>query len=343
MAMIDLRSDTVTKPSEAMRAAMAAAEVGDDVYGEDPSVNQLQRQVAELLGTEAALFVPSGTMANQLALGACTRPGDEIIVGDRAHNWLFETGAAAAINGVQHCVIPGSGIFGGDEVRDCFKPDNHHHSPSRVVSLENTHNMSGGRLWPRERLDDVLAAAKELGLVTHLDGARLWNAAAATQSTPASLCQGFDLVSVCLSKGLGAPVGSLVCGKSEHIHQAHRLRKMLGGGMRQAGILAAAGTFALEHNLDRLSEDHRRARALAEGIARQPLVSVDLNAVETNIIVAEIRGPLTAESLVTKASERGVLVHAIARDRIRLVTHLDIDDNDVVTAIAVFEDIARAE
>jgi len=338
-ATIDLRSDTVTRPSAGMRKAMAEAEVGDDVYGEDPTVDRLQRRVAELLGVEAALLVPSGTMANQIALATLTRPGHEVIVGARAHNWLFETGAAAAINGVQHCVLPGDGRFGADAVRESFKPDNHHYAATRVVSVENTHNMGGGLVWSRRDLDAVTAAAHELGLATHLDGARLWNAAIAGQCELAELCRGFDTIAVCLSKGLGAPIGSLVCGDREQIHEAHRMRKMLGGGMRQAGIIAAAGLYALDHHLARLADDHRRARSLGQAVASMPGLTLGA-AIDTNIVLVDLEGDTFAtETLIKKAAARGLRFSAVGARRVRMVTHLDIDDAAIDAAVAILEEI----
>src|SRR5512138_3597291 len=212
MKLIDLRSDTVTRPTPAMREAMARAEVGDDVYGEDPTVNRLQERVAELLGVEAALYVPSGSMANQIALKVNTQPGDDVIIGEGSHNWLYEAGAAAVVSGVQFTFAGAGGLYSGDDVRAAWKPDNHHHAPSRLCTVENTHNRAGGRVWPAARLAGVLEAARALGMRTHLDGARLWNAAVATGKAERELAAGFDTVSVCLSKGLGAPAGSLVCG-----------------------------------------------------------------------------------------------------------------------------------
>lgn len=340
---IDLRSDTVTRPTPAMRKAMAEAEVGDDVYGEDPTVNELQARAAALLGHEAALFVPSGTMANQIAIGILTRPGDEVIVGARAHNWLFETGAAAAINGVQHCVLGGDGRFDGAAVRASFKPDNHHYAATTVVAVENTHNMAGGLVWAPEAVKGVLSAAVDQGMRCHLDGARIWNAAVALEADVAELCAGFDTVSVCLSKGLGAPVGSLIAGSAGLVHEAHRLRKMLGGGMRQAGILAAAGLYALDHHLARLADDHRRARSLAESLATIPCLSVDLAAVETNIVMARVdEDVLSAHELVRRAGDRGVLFYGVGGARVRLVTHLDIGDDDVSRAASIIAEVCGA-
>ena len=316
--MIDLRSDTVTRPTAAMREAMARAEVGDDVYGEDPTVNRLQERVAELLGVEAALYVPSGSMANQIALKINTQPGDDVLIGDGSHNWLYESGAGAVISGVQFTFIGRGGLFDADAVKAGFKPDNHHHAPTRLVCVENTHNRAGGKIWPEATIKGVLEAARALGLRTHLDGARLWNVSAATGKAERELAAGFDTVSVCLSKGLGAPVGSLICGKKDDMWRAHRVRKLLGGGMRQAGILAAAGLYALEHHRARLVEDHANARRIAEKLgAERP---------DSNIVMVDLRdGAPDGATFVARARAEGVLVNAVGPRRVRLVTHLDVD------------------
>src|SRR5690349_14942202 len=281
--MIDLRSDTVTRPTAAMRKAMADAEVGDDVYGEDPTVRRLETKVAELLAKEAALFVPSGTMANQVALAAQTRHGDEVIIGIGAHCWRYESGALAALAGCQTQVIGNDGTFTATDVRGAFKPEDPYGAATRVVAVENTHNAMGGVVWKRELLAEVTQAAHELGMTTHLDGARIWNAATATGLSEKDLAAGFDSVSVCLSKGLGAPAGSVIAGTRDFIKKCHRLRKMYGGGMRQSGVLAAAGLHALEHHRARLPEDHANAKALAEGLAGARGVRV--LAPQTNIVM----------------------------------------------------------
>jgi threonine aldolase len=326
-APLDFRSDTVTRPTAAMRAVIAAAEVGDDVFGEDPGVNRLEAWVAELLGKEAALFVPSGTMANQLAIKALTQPGDQVLVGSRAHNCVFESGAAAAISGVHMTVLDGDGRFTAEQVRAAFNPGhNPHLTPTRLVSIENTHNMGGGTIWPQPQVAAVIACARELGLVTLLDGARLWNAAVASGRSERELAEGFDAVSVCLSKGLGAPVGSLLAGTAALIVRARRLRKMFGGGMRQAGLLAAAGLYALEHNRARLADDHANAAWLAEAASRIDGLSVDRAGVQTNIVMIDVDAALgTAAALETAAKRRGLLGVPVAAQRLRLVTHLDVD------------------
>jgi threonine aldolase len=326
MTPIDLRSDTVTRPSAAMRRAMAEAPVGDDQYGEDPSVNRLQDRIAELLGKERALFVPSGTMANQIALKILTRPGDEVIVGEEAHVVWHESGAAAANSGVQFTVVGKGGLFTAADVREAAKPRGHIvFPPTTLVALENTHNRGGGIVFPQRDAQEICAAARDLGIASYLDGARLWNAAVASGRPLAELAAPFDLVSVALSKGLGCPVGSVLAGRREDIARAVRARRMFGGAMRQAGILAAAGLYALDHNRDRLAEDHRNARLLAERLAPLPGVRLDLETVETNIVIFRTEeGMPDAETLVARAREAGVLVSAFGRRIVRAVTHLDV-------------------
>jgi threonine aldolase len=338
---IDLRSDTVTRPTAAMRAAMAQADVGDDVYGEDPTVARLEARVAELLGTEAALFTPTGTMANQVALGAHTRRGDEVIISRDAHCWRHESGALAALAGAQTQQLPGY-TFTAAEVRAAWKGDDPYVSPTRVVAVENTHNMGGGICWDPAALAEVTAAAHELGMITHLDGARLWNAAVATRTTERELARGFDSISVCLSKGLGAPAGSLIAGPREYIRRCHRLRKMYGGGMRQAGVLAAAGLYAIEYHRARLADDHANARALAEALAGAPNVTVDVARVHTNIVMIDLaRG--SAAAAVARAKERGVLLGTAGAQRIRAVTHLDVDREACLRAVKAIAEAAAAE
>ncbi len=340
--VVDLRSDTVTRPTAAMRAAIAAAEVGDDVYGEDPTARLLEEAVADLLGHEAALFVPSGTMANQLALRALTRPGEEVIVGQDAHCWLFESGALAALAGAQTQVLAGDGRFTAEQVRAAYKADVSYLSPTTVVAIENTHNMGGGTCWPEDQLTAVLAATRALGMRAHLDGARLWNAALASGRSERSLAAGFDTVSVCLSKGLGAPAGSLVVGGKDVIARCHRFRKMYGGGMRQVGILAAGGLHALTHHRARLVEDHANARLLAERLAEVPGLTVDLARVQTNIVMVGVTAPLVASELAAACAADGVRCSAFAGNRLRLITHLDVDRAGCERAAAVVAAAARA-
>ncbi len=340
--MIDLRSDTVTRPTAAMRQAIAGAEVGDDVYGEDPTVRRLEETVADLLGTEAALFVPSGTMANQLALRALTRPGEEVMIGKDAHCWIHESGALAALAGAQVQQLPGDGRFDAHAVRDGYKPAVSWLSPTTVVSVENTHNMGGGLVWPRAQVDDVLAAARALGMSAHLDGARIWNASVATGLPEKALAAGFDTVSVCLSKGLGAPAGSLVAGARDVITRCHRFRKMYGGGMRQAGVLAAAGLHALAHHRDRIVQDHDHAKLLAGRLAGAPGLDVDPARVETNIVMIDVAAPRSAQALVAACGERGLRVSAITSRRLRLVTHLDVDRAACLQAAEILLEVARS-
>jgi threonine aldolase len=325
---IDLRSDTVTRPTTAMREAMARAEVGDDVYGEDPSVNRLQALAAERLGKPAALFVPSGTMANQLAIQAHTRPGDVVLAGEGAHVLLYEGGAAAALAGVQIQTIGRGGLFDGRDVLAAVHPADHHFAPTRLVAFENTHNQAGGVVFPLDRLRDAAAAARERGLALHLDGARLWNAAIATGVSARDWAEPFDTVAFCLSKGLGAPVGSLLVGSADAIERAHRARKRMGGGMRQAGILAAAGIFALERHVERLAEDHANARRLAGGLARLGL-RVEPEP-ETNMVFFAVPDEL---GFLRETRARGLLVNPVKRGFFRAVTHLDVGAADVDEAL----------
>ncbi len=329
MKPIDLRSDTVTLPTQAMRDAMASAEVGDDVYGEDPTIRRLEEMAAALVGKEAALFVPSGTMANQIALRIHTRPGDVVLAGENSHVLRYEAGAAAALWGLQIETVGRGGLFGADELLAAVPPKDVHCAPATLVSLENTHNAGGGRVWPSEQQAEVARAASSLGLAVHLDGARLFNAAAAANLPASTLAAPFDTVSFCLSKGLGAPVGSLVCGSAAHIGEAHRVRKMLGGGMRQAGIVAAAGIHALENNVERLGEDHANAARLAAGLAD---LGLDVDATpETNIVM--FRVPDMGKFL-KNAGERGVLIGIFDAERLRAVTHLGVSRSDVDEALS---------
>jgi threonine aldolase len=329
MTTIDLRSDTVTRPSVAMRAAMAAAEVGDDVYGEDPTVNALQALAARRTGKEAALLVPSGTMANQASIRALTRHGDLVLAGEGAHVVRYESGAAAALSGVQVATIGRAGLFDADDVRRAITPPDHHNAPTTLVAIENTHNAAGGRIFPFTALTAIADVARERGLRLHLDGARLFNAEVATGIAVARWAEPFDTVSFCLSKGLGAPVGSLVCGAAATIDRVHRIRKMLGGGMRQAGILAAAGLHALEHNIQRLAEDHAHARRLADGLLALGLSVAPLP--ETNIVI--FAGP-ARQGFAAALRTQGVLVNEISPGRFRAVTHLDVAAHDIDEALA---------
>ncbi len=326
MDPIDLRSDTVTRPSPGMRQAMAAAPVGDDQYGEDPSVNRLQERIAELLGKEAALFVPSGTMANQIGLKILTRPGDEVVLGDEAHIVWHESGAGAANSGVQFLPVGRGGLFTAADLRAAYKPPGHIvYPPTGLVAVENTHNRGGGVVFPQDEAEAIGAAARELGVNSYLDGARLFNAAAACGHRLADMAAPFDLVSVALSKGLGCPVGSVLAGRRGDIARAARARRMFGGAMRQSGILAAAGLYALDHNLARLPDDHANARLMAERLAGLPGVSLDLATVQTNIVIFHLaQGMPDAAAIVAGAQAAGVLVSAFGPRTVRAVTHLDV-------------------
>jgi threonine aldolase len=341
MATIDLRSDTVTRPTAAMRKAMADAEVGDDVYNDDPTVHALQDRIAQMCGVEAALFVASGTMANQLALRAHTHHGDEIVIGREAHVWRHEAGSLAALSGVQTYQTPDY-MFTGADVRAALKAgDDPHLSCTRVVAVENTHNMSGGLCWDRRQLADVIETAHGLGLAMHLDGARIWNAAIATGASERELTAGFDSFSVCLSKGLGAPIGSVIGGKRDFIARCLKLRKMYGGGWRQAGLIAAAGLYALDHHRARLADDHANARALAERLAGAKHVRVDPARVQTNIVMIELdRG--TPAAVLPLAKKAGVLLGTSGAHRLRVVTHLDVDRAQILRAAEVIADIVAA-
>ena len=336
MTRIDLRSDTVTRPSAAMRAAMASAEVGDDQYGEDPSVNRLQDRMAELLGKEAALFVPSGTMANQVGLQLLTRPGDEVVIGAEAHIAWHEAGASSFNAGVQFTVVGQTGLFTAADFRAAFKPDGHVvFPPTTLVSLENTHNRGGGLIFPQAEVVAICAAAHELGCTAYLDGARIFNTAVATGISLAELCAPFDVVGVALSKGLGCPVGSLVAGTREAMKRGVRARRRFGGAMRQAGILAAAGLHALDHGFDHLATDHANARIIAERIARTG-AAIDLATVQTNIIIFKLPAPLPdAATVVRRAAEQGVMVSAFAPRTVRATTHLDVTASDCARAAEV--------
>jgi threonine aldolase len=324
--VIDLRSDTVTRPSPGMRAAMAAAEVGDDVLGDDPTVRRLQERCAELLGQEAALFVPSGTMANQIALKVHCEPGDDVLAPEGAHLMWYEAGAAGAIAGVQLRCLGQGGKYTASELGAAFLPGGPMQPATRLVCVENTHNRAGGIVWPRAELEAVVRTARALGARLHLDGARLLNAAAAIGEAPGTLAAGFDTVSLAFSKGLGAPVGSVIAGARPSIARALRFRRMLGGGMRQAGILAAAALYALDHNVARLPEDHANARTLAERLAAIPGMVVDPATVPTNIVMADLGPALpSAREVAARLETRGVLCLPFGERRLRLVTHLDVD------------------
>ena len=340
-SIIDLRSDTVTRPSAAMRRAMAEAPVGDDQYGEDPSVNRLQERIAALLGKPAALFAPSGTMANQIAIKLLARPGDDVIVGQTAHMMWFEAGAAAANSGVQFTMIGQGGAFTADEFRAAIKPRGHIVLPATtLVAIENTHNMGGGIVFPQVEAAAICGAARDAGIASYLDGARLFNAATASGLTLAELARPFDLASVALSKGLGCPVGSVLAGDAALIAQAVTARRRFGGAMRQSGILAAAGLYALDHNMTRLAEDHANARLIAERIAQLPGIRLELSRVQTNIVIWEMAPAAPdAPTIVARAKEAGVLISALGARAVRAVTHLDVTAEQSRHAGEVLADI----
>ena len=335
--MIDLRSDTITRPSDGMRRAMYEAEVGDDVYGEDPTVNRLQNRVADRLGTEAALFVPSGTMANQICLHVLTEPGDEVILERGAHIFNYETGAAGLLSGLQLNPVDGdNGLLGPEQVAAAIRPDAVVAPRTRVVSVENTANKAGGVVYPLDRIEAIAETARAHDLRLHLDGARLWNASAAQNVSEADYAAPFDLTWVALSKGLGAPVGSLVAGPEALIDEARRVRKRFGGGMRQAGILAAAGLYALEHHRPHLADDHAKARRLAETIAALPAFDLDVDAVETNIIIFEVTDG-TAAAVAEALEADGIQLTPFGPTTLRATTHRDVSMAEIDEAADIIE------
>lgn len=336
MRTIDLRSDTVTHPTPAMRRAMAEAEVGDDVYAEDPTVNRLQAVLAERAGFEAGLLMPSGTMSNQVAIAVHTRRGEEVILPEGAHVYEYELGSMAVISGALPRTVPAP--LGVPEVKSVQAAIHRsvHQAPTGLIVLENTHNKAGGTVVPLGRCREVAQLAREEGLPLHLDGARGFNAVAALGTTLAELCTPFDSVSLCLSKGLAAPVGTVLLGSRGFIREAHRYRKMLGGGMRQAGVVASAGLVAVETMMGRLGEDHARARRLAEGLAGLPGVNVDLGAVQTNMVYLSVTD---ADDFAERLEAEGVRVGALGPQTVRLVTHYEITDDDVTRTLEAAEKI----
>ncbi|MGA8042405.1 MAG: GntG family PLP-dependent aldolase [Terracidiphilus sp.] len=341
--MIDLRSDTVTRPTPEMRAVMAAAEVGDDVYGEDPTVNLLEKRAAEVFGREAALFVPTGTMGNQIAIRVHTQPGQEIICESRAHILDWEMAMAAAFSGcVLRTVTAKRGTLTWQEIEPFIYGRSTFRAATGLIEIENTANMAGGRITPLSAMEEIWAGAKERGLPVHLDGARIFNAATALGVDVKTLTRGFDTVMFCLSKGLCAPVGSMLVGSAEVIARGRIVRKALGGGMRQAGVLAAAGLIALEQMPARLHEDHANARLLAEALATMDGVSIDPRTVETNIVIFRLTGKVTAADLVAGLKARGILASAVGPDAIRLVTHNDVSRAACVMAVEALTEIIEA-
>ena len=343
MKIVDLRSDTVTQPTPAMREAMAKAEVGDDVLGEDPTVNRLQQVAAERMGKEAGLFVPSGTMGNLAAVLAHCNRGDEVILGNLSHTFLFEGGGVAALGGVVPHTLPNlpDGKLDLDDIKRAIRPDDVHQPISRLIVLENTHNRCGGTVLSADYMRQVGDLAKDRQLKLHIDGARIFNAAVASNTPARVLAEPADSITFCLSKGLCAPVGSVLCGSAEFIYRARRIRKQLGGGMRQAGILAAAGLVALNEMVDRLSEDHRRARELANELAGIPGLSVDTKTPASNMVFVSLGDDVTQNStqVATRLREQGVKVQTVGARRFRMVTHYWVDDEGIQQTINSFKKV----
>ena len=341
--MIDLRSDTVTKPSAAMRRAMAEAEVGDDVFMQDPSVNRLQQRAAEIFGREAGLFVPSGSMGNLVCIMAQTQPGQEVICEAAGHIYNYEMAAMAAIAGVLPRVVNASnGIMTWEQISQAIRPKAYFRPQTGLVSLENTHNMAGGTVYPTRLAHAICDHAHEAGLRVHLDGARVFNAAVHIGQSVAEITKKFDSVQFCLSKGLGAPVGSMIVGSREFIERCRSIRKMLGGGMRQAGVIAAAGLIALEDGPKRLYIDHENAKILAQGLAAIPGIRVDPSYVQTNIVIYDVRETkLSSAEFLERIGRRQVLGVPVDAERIRMVTHLDVDRSDVEAAVGIIAEALR--
>ena len=341
--MIDLRSDTVTRPCSNMLAAMMNAEVGDDVIDVDPTVAELQRQSADILGKQAALFMPSGSMTNQIALRLHCHPGDEFLCEEQCHIYNYEQAAFAQLSGLVARTVPGEhGLIHVDQLRGMIRPANDHMVRTKLVCLENTHNQGGGRVWPFEQMQDICDWAHEEGLKTHLDGARLFNAVAATGIEPAKWAAGFDSVSICFSKGLGAPVGSCLAGSEEFIQRARRARKLFGGAMRQAGYIAAGALYGLLHNCERLIDDHRNAQLLAEAVRECTRLRLVPNQVDTNILIFHVDSQLgSAKSFLATLEEHGVRGMAMGPNKVRLVTHLDVSREQTLAACQAIRQAAR--
>ena len=338
--IVDLRSDTLTLPTPAMREAMARADVGDDVWEEDPTVKRLEALAAERMGKAAGLFVTSGTMGNLVSVVTHTHPGQEVVLDLDSHIFNYEVAGAAVIGNVQtRPVKTARGFLSPEQVREALRPANIHVPPTGLVCVENTHNRHGGTCCTPEEITAVASVARAAGVPVHLDGARLFNAAVALGRPARDFARDVDSVTFCLSKGLAAPVGSVICGSADFIARARRLRKMLGGGMRQVGVLAAAGLVALERMVDRLAEDHVNARTLAEGLAKLPRITVDLASVQTNIVIFQVTRPRGVEELVAGAAARKVKIHGIGPDAIRCVTHKDVDAEDIGRTLEAFREI----
>ncbi len=341
MNFIDLRSDTVTRPSAAMREAIANAEVGDDVFNDDPTVARLERMTAELLGKEAGLFVPTGTMGNQVAIKTLSNPGDEILCDEGCHIFNYEASAGAVVSGLLFHVVRGvRGVITAADLAPLIRPGDLHSPRTSIIALENTHNRAGGTVFPIEVMQSIRQLADEQRIMVHLDGARLWNAHISTGIPLADYAQSADTITVCYSKGLGAPIGSCVLGDRQFITEARRTRKMFGGGMRQVGILAAAAIYALENNISRLVEDHENAWYLAESLSEIEGVYIDLDSVQTNIVVMDIAGAgREVPDVIYSLKEKGVLAVQFGRTKIRCVTHFDVNRDDIRDAIKIFKEV----
>ena len=340
---IDLRSDTVTKPSQAMRNYIAQADVGDDVYGEDPTVNMLEERVMDLLGKEAALYVPSGTMSNQIAIKTHTQPGQEVICEENCHIFNYEAGAPAFLSGVQLRALPGEyGVMNLEDVENAIRDDNLHLPPTGLICVENTHNRAGGTVYPLDDIAELANLTAQKGIPLHLDGARLLNAVVATDIPAKEWTSYADSVSLCFSKGLGAPVGSVLLGTRDFIYRARKYRKIFGGGMRQAGILAAACLYALDNNVNRLREDHENARLLAENLKNLPGIFIDMKQVQTNMVMIHVRHPKYNSTTLSQALlKEGLAANAVDSERIRVVTHLNISTDQILQALEIFTKLMK--
>lgn len=334
MKIIDLRSDTVTRPTPAMMKAMIASPLGDDVLGDDPTVIKLEKETAKLLGKQAGLFVPSGTMGNQLAIMTHTRPGDEVVLDYESHIFRYEVAGAAVMSGVQFNALTGpGGVMSAEQIQEAIRPEDIHQPKTTLACLENTHNRAGGTVYPLEEVKKISAVCRKKKIKMHLDGARLWNASVATGIPLKEYAKHFDSVMVCFSKGMGCPVGSVLAGEKKFIAVAARNRKMMGGGMRQSGLLAGAGLYALKHNIKRMSDDHRRAKLLGRMISQISKIKIDLTSVQTNIIVFDIkRTGMNSEQAMKKLALKGLWVIPFGITKLRAVTHLDVDDGDIARA-----------
>ncbi len=340
-SIIDLRSDTVTRPSAGMMMAMAQAELGDDVFGEDPTINALQAKVADLLGKEAALFVPSGTMANQICIKVHTQPGDEVIMEKGCHLFNYETGALAFLSSIQPHLIEGErGVMTAEQIKRAIRPKLYYMPRSALVAIENTHNRAGGTIYPLEVIKEIHQLTRNEQMGYHLDGARLWNACVVTGISPKEYASYFDSVSVCLSKGLGAPVGSVIAGSKHFVARARKYRKIFGGGMRQAGLLAAAGIYALDNNRTRLADDHAKMKFFAGELAKMPSLTIDTEAVQTNIVLIGVeKTGKQPDEILSLLRTKGVLLSPGNWMSVRAVTHLDVSMEEMQKAVRVFQEL----